>query len=178
IIKDLIDDARIQANTLELRMSRHDLIVLLREAVANQQRLAPERTIVLEIMPQEKVVPVIADADRITQVINRYLENALGYSPADQPVTVQLTVEDAVARVAVHDEGPGIALEEQGRIWERFYCPKGIAVQHELSLSLGLGLYLCRAFIERHHGSVGVLSDPGHGSTFWFTLPIEASTRG
>ena len=69
--------------------------------------------------------------------------------------------------------GPGIALEEQGRIWGRFYYAKGIAVQHELSLSLGLGLYLCQAFIERHHGSVGVQSDPGHGTTFWFTLPIE-----
>ncbi len=179
MIKDLIDDARIQSNTLEMRMSRYDLIVLLREAVANQQRLAPERTIVLEIMPQEKVVPIIADADRITQVINSYLANALSYSSADQPVTVQLTVEDAVARVSVHDEGPGIALEEQGRIWERFYYAKGVAVQHELSLSLGLGLYLCKAFIEGHHGSVGVQSDPGHGATFfWFTLPIEASTRG
>jgi signal transduction histidine kinase len=172
MIKDLIDDARIQANTLELHMSRCDLIVLLREAVANQQRLAPERTIVLEIMPQEKVVPVVADADRITQVINSYLANALSYSPADQPVTVRLTVEDAIARVSVHDEGPGIALEEQERIWERFYYAKGIAVQHELSLSLGLGLYLCQAIIEHHHGSVGVQSDPGHGATFWFTLPI------
>jgi signal transduction histidine kinase len=160
-----------------MRMSRYDLIVLLREAVTNQQRLAPERTIVLEIIPQGKVVPIIADADRITQVINSYLANALSYSSADQPVTVQLTVEDAVARVAVHDEGPGIALEEQERIWERFYYAKGVAVQHELSLSLGLGLYLCQAFIERHHGSVGIQSDAGHGATFWFTLPIEASTR-
>ena len=178
MINDLIDDARIQANTLELHLKRCDLVVLLREAVAHQQRLAPERTIVLDILPREKVVPIIADADRITQVINSYLVNALSYSSADQPVTVQLTVEDAVARVSVHDEGPGIPVEEQGHIWERFYYTKGIAVRHELGLSLGLGLYLCKAFIERHHGSVGVQSDPGHGATFWFTLPIEASARG
>jgi len=175
MIKDLIDDARIQSNTLELHMQRRDLIALLREAVVKQQRSAPERTIVLDIVPAEKVIPIIADADRITQVINGYLANALNYSPADQPVTVQLTVEDAVARVSVHDEGPGIPLEEQGRIWDRFYYAKRIADQHELGVSLGLGLYFCRAFIERHHGSVGVQSDPGHGATFWFTLPIEAS---
>ena len=175
MIKDLIDDACIQSNTLELHMQRWDLSALLREAVARQQRSAPERTIVLDIVPAEKVVPIIADADRITQVINGYLANALDYSPADQPVTVQLTVEDAVVRVSVHDEGPGIPLEEQGHIWDRFYYAKRIADQHELNVSLGLGLYFCQAFIARHHGSVGVQSDPEHGTTFWFTLPIEAS---
>jgi len=175
IVKALMDDARIQSGTLELHTTRRDLSVLLREAVARQQRLAPERTIVLESMPPERVVPVMVDAERITQVITSYLANALSYSPADQPVTVQLRVEDAVARVSVHDHGPGIPGEEQGRIWGRFYFAREIAEQQELDLSLGLGLYLSRAFIERHHGSVGVESDPGHGTTFWFTLPVEAA---
>src|SRR6266702_4019137 len=175
IIKALMDDARIQSDTLELHTTSRDLSVLLREAVATQQRLAPERTIVLESMPPERVVPVMVDAERITQVITSYLANALSYSPADQPVTVQLTIEDAVARVSVHDQGPGIPGEEQGRIWGRYYFAREIAEQQEPDLSLGLGLYLSRAFIERHHGSVGVESDPGHGATFWFTLPIEAA---
>jgi len=177
IIKALMDDARIQSNTFELHTTRSDLSVLLKEAVATQQRLAPERTIVLESVPPGHVVPVIVDAERITQVITNYLANALSYSPADLPVTVQLTVEDAVARVSVHDQGPGIPGEEQGRIWGRFYFAKEIAEQQELDVCLGLGLYLSRVFIERHHGSVGVESDPGHGATFWFTLPVEA-TRG
>jgi len=175
IIKALMDDARIQSDTLELHTTRYDLSVLLREAVAAQQRLAPGRTIILESIPPERVATVNVDAERITQVINNYLANALSYSPADQPVTVQLTVEDAVARVSVHDQGPGIPGEEQGRIWGRFYFAREVAVQHEQDLSLGLGLYLSRAFIERHHGSVGVESDPGHGTTFWFTLPVEAA---
>src|SRR5712692_7449421 len=87
MIKGLIDDASIQANTLELHMNRCDLIALLREAVARRQRSAPERTIMLEVMTTEKVVPIIADAERITQVINAYLANALSSSPLDQPVT-------------------------------------------------------------------------------------------
>ncbi len=178
LIKELIDDARIQANTLELHLKQCDLVELLREAVTHQQRLAPERTIVLDVIPIEQVVPIIADAERITQVINSYLTNALSYSPADQPVIVQLTVEDAGACVSVHDEGPGIPLEEQERIWERFYHAQEITGHHELDLSLGLGLYLSQAFLERHHGSVGVQSDPGHGTTFWFSLPIEASPGG
>ena len=174
IIKALLDDARIQSHTLEMHTTRWDLNVLLKEAVATQQRLVPERTIVLENMSPENGVPVMADAERITQVINSYLANALIYSPVDQPVTVQLRVEGAVARVSIHDEGPGIPEEEQGRIWGRFYFAKGSAAQHELDLGLGLGLYLSRAFIEGHHGSVGVESEPGHGATFWFTLPVEA----
>jgi signal transduction histidine kinase len=120
----------------------------------------------------------MADAERITQVITSYLVNALSYSPADQPVTVRLGVEGAVARVSVQDQGPGIAGEEQERIWERLYHAKGIAVQHELDLNLGLGLYLSRAFIECHQGSVGVQSAPGHSATFWFTLPVEGSPEG
>ena len=178
LIQDLLDDARIQSHTLQLHPTRWDLNALLREAVATQQRTAPERTIVLESLPPERVVPVMADAERITQVISSYLTNALSSSPADQPVTVQLTVEGAVARVSVHDQGPGIPGEEQERIWERSYHAKGIAVQHELDLSVGLGFYVSRAFIERHQGSVGVQSEPGQGTTFWFTLPVEVSPQG
>jgi signal transduction histidine kinase len=178
LINELIDDARIQASTLELHLKHGDLLALLREAVTHQQRLVPERAIVLDILAQENVVPIIADAERITQVITSYLANALSYAPADQPVTVQLTVEDAGARVSVHDEGPGIPLEEQERIWERFYHAKEMTGHHECELGLGLGLYLCQVFIERHQGSVGVQSEPGHGATFWFTLPIEAALGG
>jgi len=178
IIKDLLDDARIQSHTLQLHRTRWDLNALLRAVVATQQRAAPERTIVLESLPPEQVVPVLADAERIIRVISSYLANALRYSPADQPVTVQLRVEGAGARVSVQDQGPGIPGEEQERIWERLYRAKGIAVQHELDLSLGLGLYLSRAFIEGHQGSVGVQSEPGHGTTFWFTLPVEVSPQG
>ena len=90
---------------------------------------------------------------------------------------MRLTVDDAVACVSVHDEGPGIPLEEQGHIWERFYYTKDVAEQQEVDPGVGLGLYLSQTFIERHHGSTGVQSEPGHGTTFWFTLPIEASTR-
>jgi signal transduction histidine kinase len=178
IIQALMDDARIQSNTLQLHPTRWDLNALLREAVVTQQRAAPGRTIVLESLPPEHVVPVMADAERITQVITRYLTNALSSSPSDQPVTVQLTVEGAVACVSVHDQGPGIPGEEQGHIWERLYRARGTAVQHELDLSLGLGFYLSRVFIERHQGSVGIQSAPGRGATFWFTLPVEGSPEG
>jgi signal transduction histidine kinase len=159
-------------------MSQCDLLTLLKEAVAKQQRSMPEQTIVLKLPPTEQGVPIFADAERITQVLNVYLANALRYSPIEHPVTVELVVADSAALVSVRDEGPGIPAEEQELLWERFYRAKGSAVQHELDLSLGLGFYLCRALIEYHHGRVGVQSDPGHGETFWFTLPVVAPPAG
>ena len=175
MINDLIDDARIQSNTLPFSLNPEDLGTLLREVVAGQQHAAPERTIVLDAPSAEQRVPILADAGRIKHVLTTYLTNALTSSPPGKPVVVQLSVVEALARVSVHNEGAGIAREELDHIWERFYRAKGSAVQHELDLSCGLPLYLCRVFIEWHQGSVGVQSAPGEGATFWFTLPTTPS---
>lgn len=172
MISDMIDDARIQANQLELNLRRCELISIVKETVTQQQPSTPERTIRLEIAPLLKAVLVMADAKRIGQVIKNYLVNALKYSAPASPVTVRLNITDTKARVSVHNEGPGIPPEEQERLWERFYRARGSTAQHELDLSLGLGLYLCQALIERHHGEVGVESVSNRGTTFWFTLPI------
>ncbi len=149
--------------------------MLLKAEVDKQQLLVPERTIVLEVSPAVQEVSVLADAERIARVFTTYLENALAYSPPKSPVRIQVIAEDLVARVLVHNEGPGIPFEEQEHLWECFYRAKGITVQHELDLSLGLGLYLCRALIEHQHGAVGVQSDPDHGVTFWLTLQLTST---
>jgi len=83
-----------------------------------------------------------------------------------------------VARLAVRDKGPGIPVEEQKRIWERFHQVEGIEVQSGSGVGLGLGLYISCTIIERHHGVLGVESAPGHGATFWFTLPIVEQSEG
>jgi len=81
-------------------------------------------------------------------------------------------VEENQARVSVRDEGPGLSLEEQERIWDQFHRVPGVEVQSGSSVGLGLGLHICRTIIERHHGRVGVQSAPGKGATFWFVLPL------
>ncbi|HLH63226.1 MAG TPA: ATP-binding protein [Ktedonobacteraceae bacterium] len=174
-MNDLIDVFRIQSNNLELQLQHYNLVVLLQEVVTVQQRLAPEQPIMLQIPSEEYGVPVLVDAKRIRQVISNYLANALNYSPVDEPVIVQLTVKDGVAQVSVQDRGPGIPIEEQGRIWERFYYVKRGTGQYSPVVSVGSGLYLSKALIERQHGSVGMQSSPGHGTTFWFTLPVVSS---
>lgn len=177
IINAIIDDARLQAGMFQLSTKDCDLLALLREAMAEHQQSAPTHPIVLDTLPIAQTVPIVADPERIKQVIDTYLENALASSPADQPVAVQLRVEENLVHVSVHDEGAGIPEKEQKLLWDRFYRGKGSAVQQELDLSLGLGFFLCKAFIEHHQGSVGVQSEPDHGTTFWFTLPLGAEEK-
>ncbi|GCF06978.1 GAF domain-containing sensor histidine kinase [Dictyobacter arantiisoli] len=172
IIDDMLDDSCIQRSSLILHMKTCNLIEIVREEANKKQKEITDLPIQLEGFEQHENIPIVADARRIKQVITNYLINALKYSSDDQPIRVQITVDETTARVAVQDAGPGIPPEEQKHIWERFYRAKGIAVQHELDLSMGLGLYICDNIMRLHHGKVGVDSSPGHGSTFWLTIPI------
>jgi signal transduction histidine kinase len=144
--------------------------------VVAQRLAAPDRRIHLLIPSDPQLVWVRADADRLGQVLTNFLNNALKYSRADRPVTVQLQVSKRRAAVRVTDHGPGLPVEEQSRIWEWFHRVPGIAVEYEsaqASGSLGLGLHICKQVVELHPGGrVGVESVLGKGSTFWFRLPL------
>jgi len=175
LVNDVLDVSRVRAGMLDLHLESIDLGMIVRTAVGEQRQAAPTRTLLLQL-PAAQPVPVYADACRLGQVVTNYLTNALKYAPAEQPVVVGLDVAGQEARVWVRDQGPGLPLEEQARIWERFHRVKGIEVQSDAGVGLGLGLHICRTIIERHQGQVGVESAPGQGSTFWFTLPL-APTR-
>ena len=175
MIENIVDDTQIQAHRLQLFMHPCDVRELVKEVLSTQQLQFLERTLLLNIQSPEQPVLVMADKERIQRVLTMYVLNALRSSPQSQPVTVQLMVDDASARVAVHDEGSEISPEEHKRVWERFYRPKGFVVQQEIDLSMGLDLYLCRELIQRHHGRVGLQSAVGQGKTFWFTLPLIRS---
>ena len=171
LVNDLRTAASIESGALALERCPCDLTALCRREIAAQQALAPSHAIHFEA-PEE---PIHADVDeqRIGQVITNFLSNALKYSPADHPVTLTLSAEDGAARIAVCDTGPGIPASALDHIWEQFHRVEGIKAQNG-SQSLGLGLYICRAIVERHGGQVGVESMVGEGSTFWCRLPMAA----
>jgi PAS domain S-box-containing protein len=175
LVDDLVDVTRIQAGKLELRPELVDLVAVVGDAVAAQREAAPDRQICL-VQPDDLAVSLHADAGRIEQVVTNYLTNALKYSPADRPVEVGIEIKGDKgpqhARVWVHDCGKGLPPGEQEQVWERFHRAKGVEVQSGTGVGLGLGLYISRMIVERHQGHVGVLSTPGQGATFWFTLPL------
>lgn len=176
LVSELLDTSRIQAGQLKLDRRPANLADIVSAAVQEQRQAYPERPISLH-MPAD-ALPVFADAVRIGQVLTNYLTNALKYSPEDRPVEVGVQVEGQQARVWVRDQGPGIPLAEQERLWERFHRVPGIEVQSGSGIGLGLGLYISKTIMEYHQGQVGVQSAPGQGATFWFAMPLAAPEPG
>lgn len=160
---------------MELNVTQCDLAALTRDQAGAVRVSAPERDIRLHILA-EGPVWVVADADRIGQVITNYLTNALKYSPDDQAVDVWVTAEGDWARVAVEDRGLGIAPDDLEHIWQPFYRIAGVAMQRGASSGLGMGLYISKTIVELHGGQVGVESVVRRGSTFWFALPMAEQT--
>ena len=149
--------------------------MIVHETVENFHSTIPSRQLLFECAAFTPVF-VMVDIDRIGQVIANYVTNAFKYSESSEPIVVGLTVEETEAKVWVRDLGPGLTAEEQEKIWHRFYQVSNDQISGGQKVGLGLGLYLCQTLIERHNGNVGVESQPGQGSTFWFTLPVLKGT--
>lgn len=173
LVSDMIDISRIQSGRLQLQMREEpcDLVALVRQAAQEQEKNQPKRSIIVDV-PEQGSIHVLADPDRISQVIGNYLSNALKYSATDTPVEIMLTADARQARVAVRDHGQGLSAEDQQRVWECFYQSPKSKVLSGSGVGLGLGLYIGRILVEGYRGEVGVESELEKGSTFWFTLPI------
>ncbi len=171
LVNDLLDVSRIQAGKLHLSLSPIDLEALVYSVVEEQCRVNPGRKISW-FRPCNMRLPVLADAERISQVVMNYLSNAFKYAPEAAPIEVGITCEASQARVWVKDKGPGLTGEQQAHLWERFYRVPGVEVQSGSEVGMGLGLHICKTIIEQHQGQIGVESVAGKGSTFWFTLPL------
>src|SRR6185437_6597163 len=114
---------------------------------------------------------VLADRERIEEVLMNLLDNAVKYSAKGQRIRVRGEVTDDDVIVNVTDAGQGIPLREQERIFERFQRVDSSTTRS--TQGAGLGLYICRAIVDAHGGRIWVRSELGHGSTFSFSLPRE-----
>lgn len=172
LVEELLDVSRMEKHTFELALKKCNLSRIVQNAVFFQQQITGNSRIELLPLWQEHI-SVLADEDRLGEVLVNYLNNALKYAPAIQKIIVEVTMEEVNVRVSVHDRGPGLTLIQQQRIWERFYQTKIPAHGTAERSGLGLGLYISKIIIEQHKGQVGVESRLGEGSTFWFTLPLS-----
>jgi signal transduction histidine kinase len=176
LVADLAEAAQMQSSKLTIQPERLDLRRIVWETVQEQQQTRPDRTLRLTL--PEQPVPTDADGDRIRQVLTNYLVNAFKYAPAALPIVINLKVQEKQAYVEVCDQGPGLPLEEQAYIWKRWYRVPHAQTEEDSRTSMGMGLFICRRIIALHGGETGVVSAPGQGATFWFTLPLQAPKAG
>ncbi|WP_166333112.1 chemotaxis protein CheB [Sphingobacterium chungjuense] len=166
LINDLLDVTKIHSGKLQLNYSEFNIAELLADLVSGLQ--AEDHSLHIAVHSPEGVV-VKADQYRIEQVISNFLSNAIKYSPDSKDVTVHLKRQDEqTVYVSVKDNGIGIPKDKQSYVFDRFFR----AEESNNYSGLGLGLFICRDIIERHGGTIGLQSEEGQGSTFWFTLPI------
>lgn len=171
LVSDLLDSAKLQSNRLETLEREIDLSTIVKGAVNTFQPLAEEVGVTLTI-DANGFLPVWCDPNRIGQVIDNLLSNALKFTPKDGTVHVQLSHDDRYCKVEVTDSGRGISKEGLAKLFASFSQVHEGA--HTANTGTGLGLYICKGLIERTGGRIwGASEGVGKGSTFAFTLPLN-----
>ncbi len=168
LIYSLLNTSRISGGQLTLQLELVDLNALLEEHVLQGQLTTAKHRI---NFTEQKLPLVVVDIERVGQVVDNLISNAIKYAPKGGDIIVRAEGRGDYVRVSVQDFGTGIPSAVQEKIFDRFYRVKG-ALNGAVS-GIGLGLYICREIIEKHQGHMGVESVPEEGSTFYFELPIQ-----
>ena len=171
LILDLLDVSKIESGQLQLNHKELDIDELVDDCIQDAQMNTTSHTIIRVGRPSNKIV--LGDKDRLEQVLINLISNAIKYSPAATSITVATIASANEVTVTVQDHGIGIADSEHKKIFGRFYRAKD---SNTVISGFGLGLYICSQIIKRHRGKIGVTSEEGKGSTFYFTLPLSASS--
>jgi PAS domain S-box-containing protein len=167
IITDLLDVSKIRSGSLTFHKKNFDVNVLIREVIEELIIIYPSHKIIFE--PADELT-VYADRDRVGQVLINLITNAIKYSPKNGDVLITSAINQKSVMVSVKDEGIGIEKNFQRKIFERFYRVEGKS--EKTFPGFGIGLFIASEIIRRHRGTIGVESEPGKGSRFYFSLPL------
>lgn len=166
LVDDLLDVTKIQAGKMTFTISDFKINEVISESIDGIQGNLGGKIIIREI--QE--VTVRADRNRIEQVISNFLSNALKYSPEGKQIRIVTSLKDDLLRLSVIDQGIGIPSDKTEFIFDRFFRVEESSFNFS---GLGLGLYISAQIIQRHGGTIGVISEEGKGSEFWFEIPLK-----
>jgi two-component system OmpR family sensor kinase len=172
LVDDLRELALAEAGQLKLNLQSIDLAAIIGSTMSNFMPVAEERDLTLNT-ELDRAPAVQADPDRVAQVLRNLIANALWHTPPQGQITVETKVIDRMVRVSVADTGEGIAPEDLSHVFDRFYRADSARTRH--TGGSGLGLAIAKSLIEAMGGQVGVDSELGKGSCFWFTLPPTAA---
>ena len=163
LVADLLNTGRIASGQLDLRKGNFKPTELATNC-CNHVRAEGKYEIIVE---GDRKLEIFADEEKIDQVLVNLVNNAVKYAPDSKNIYINVSSDGHFAEISVRDEGPGIASDQLPYIFERYYRSEQLN-----SSGLGLGLYISAEIIRRHGGEIGVTSEPGKGSVFWFTLPL------
>jgi signal transduction histidine kinase len=172
LITDILDIERFAEGKLQMEFAPCDIDALISESVELLHHLASERNIELRAAAPLGGSPLSCDRDRILQVLGNLIGNAIKFTNPGGTITVGAEQLKNELRVSVKDTGPGIPYDEQQKIFERY-----TQIGKQDRRGLGLGLHIAAIMIEAHQGKIGVISEPGHGADFRFTLPLTHESR-
>jgi len=169
LISDVLDASKMEAGQMKLKLAGCDLVGAVKESIAGLKSLAGERTV--RFSPGKNPAKVLADRELVLRILQNLLANALKFTRDGGTIALDVEPAGDLVRVSVKDDGPGIAPEYRQKVFEKF-------AQVELRdgrqrHSTGLGLTFCKLAVEAHGGRIGVDSEEGKGSSFWFELPVK-----
>ncbi len=170
LINDILDLSKIEAGRMELELTDFDLPTAIENALMLIRERAGRRSIALHTNIDNQLGQIQADERKLRQVVLNLLSNAIKFTPEGGRIEVSATPKDGLVEVSVSDTGIGIAPGDQEKVFEEFRQVGTAAKKVE---GTGLGLTLCRKFVELHGGRIWVKSDLGAGSTFTFTIPVR-----
>lgn len=172
VINNLLNVTRIEAGRVELVLEPTDLPALVQSVIAEFTPQAIAKTQDLSFLAAPNLPPAMCDGDHAPQILGNLLGNAVKYTPPGGEIDVHVGwgLEDGFLQVAVKDSGVGIPEQEQKYLFSRFFRASNAAEAG--ARGTGLGLYIARALIELHGGSIWFSSERGRGSTFYVTFPI------
>jgi GAF domain-containing protein len=170
LINDILDLSKIEAGRMELELSDFHLPTALDSALTLVRERAGRRGIVLHMNVDSRLGQIQADERKVRQVVLNLLSNAIKFTPEGGRIEVGAVSKDGLVEVSVSDTGVGIAPEDQEAVFEEF---RQVGTADKKVEGTGLGLTLCRKFVELHGGKIWVKSELGVGSTFTFSLPLR-----
>lgn len=175
MLEELLDYARLEVGRIKLRLEPVDPYSLVDETLAFFRPLAGQKNLSLQAHLPGDLPDVLVDPDRLRQILNNLISNAIKYTPPGGSIAIRARGEDGCVAFDVQDTGIGLSPEDKEHLFEKFYRSSRPEVQQEKGS--GLGLALIKGVIEAHDGHMEVESDLGKGSTFRFTLPASMEAR-
>lgn len=175
-VNDILDVAKIKAGKMEIHKTGFDVKATSESVMGLFAPLFDKKKIAGRVLIGEGVPTVPADGEKVRQVITNLLSNAYKFTPEGGSITLSAQRNDSVVTVAVQDTGIGIPKQHQHMIFGRFQQVPGQKEKLSGPKGTGLGLAIAKGIVEAHGGQIGFQSEEGKGTTFYFTLPIQAET--